>query len=90
MWRSNAVSCALIYLFFGHFNKQSGSVSFLDLYLIHWPDAQVPSKCNREVRAETWRAMEELYEKGDTITEPTLEEGIIECCGIGKLIVRDV
>ncbi|RLW05684.1 hypothetical protein DV515_00004974, partial [Chloebia gouldiae] len=36
------------------------------LYLIHWPDAQVPGKSNREVRAETWRAMEELYEKGDT------------------------
>uniref|UniRef100_A0A8C5JS37 NADP-dependent oxidoreductase domain-containing protein n=2 Tax=Passerellidae TaxID=1729112 RepID=A0A8C5JS37_JUNHY len=35
-----------------------------DLYLIHWPDAQVPGKSNREVRAETWRAMEELYEKG--------------------------
>ncbi|XP_065525648.1 uncharacterized oxidoreductase ZK1290.5-like isoform X3 [Lathamus discolor] len=39
-------------------------VEYLDLYLIHWPDAQVPGKSNREVRAETWRAMEELYEKG--------------------------
>lgn len=60
----------VVWLFiFGHFNKQSGSVSFLDLYLIHWPDAQVPGKSNREVRAETWRAMEELYEKGDLITK---------------------
>ncbi|KFV86875.1 putative oxidoreductase ZK1290.5, partial [Struthio camelus australis] len=39
-------------------------VEYLDLYLIHWPDARVPGKSNREVRAETWRAMEELYEKG--------------------------
>uniref|UniRef100_A0A803V8J6 NADP-dependent oxidoreductase domain-containing protein n=1 Tax=Ficedula albicollis TaxID=59894 RepID=A0A803V8J6_FICAL len=39
-------------------------VEYLDLYLIHWPDAQVPGKSNREVRAETWSAMEELYEKG--------------------------
>ncbi|KAK2541621.1 hypothetical protein Q9966_004165 [Columba livia] len=39
-------------------------VEYLDLYLIHWPDAHVPGKSNREVRAETWGAMEELYEKG--------------------------
>lgn len=78
------------YLFSGHFNKQSGSVSFIDLYLIHWPDAQVPGKSNREVRAETWRAMEELYEKGDLITKPILEEGIIMCFGVGKLTVRDI
>ncbi|XP_051481307.1 sphingosine 1-phosphate receptor 1 isoform X5 [Apus apus] len=39
-------------------------VEYLDLYLIHWPGARVPGKSNREVRAETWRAMEELYEKG--------------------------
>ncbi|XP_075364355.1 putative oxidoreductase ZK1290.5 isoform X1 [Mycteria americana] len=39
-------------------------VEYLDLYLIHWPDAHVPGKSSREVRAETWRAMEELYEKG--------------------------
>ncbi|KGL75846.1 putative oxidoreductase ZK1290.5, partial [Tinamus guttatus] len=39
-------------------------VEYLDLYLIHWPGAHVPDKSNREVRAETWRAMEELYEEG--------------------------
>ncbi|XP_010127108.1 PREDICTED: uncharacterized oxidoreductase ZK1290.5-like, partial [Chlamydotis macqueenii] len=42
-------------------------VEYLDLYLIHWPDAHVLGKSNREVRAETWRAMEDLYEKGDII-----------------------
>ncbi|XP_051656679.1 uncharacterized oxidoreductase ZK1290.5-like isoform X5 [Manacus candei] len=39
-------------------------IEYLDLYLMHWPDAHVLGKSNREVRAETWRAMEELYEKG--------------------------
>nr|XP_028588490.1 uncharacterized protein LOC114598699 isoform X1 [Podarcis muralis] len=39
-------------------------VDYLDLYLVHWPDTHIPGKSNREVRAETWRAMEELYEKG--------------------------
>ncbi|XP_031410814.1 uncharacterized oxidoreductase ZK1290.5-like, partial [Meleagris gallopavo] len=42
-------------------------VEYLDLYLIHWPDTHVPGKSNQEVRAETWRAMEELYEKGNVI-----------------------
>ncbi|XP_029473925.1 uncharacterized oxidoreductase ZK1290.5-like isoform X2 [Rhinatrema bivittatum] len=39
-------------------------VEYLDLYLIHWPDGRIPGKSCREVRAETWGAMEELYEKG--------------------------
>ncbi|KAF7243544.1 hypothetical protein EYD10_10283 [Varanus komodoensis] len=42
-------------------------VEYLDLYLVHWPDAHVPGRSNREVRAETWRAMEELYEKGQLL-----------------------
>uniref|UniRef100_A0A6I8NJM2 NADP-dependent oxidoreductase domain-containing protein n=1 Tax=Ornithorhynchus anatinus TaxID=9258 RepID=A0A6I8NJM2_ORNAN len=39
-------------------------VEYLDLFLIHWPDAQLPGKSSREARAETWRAMEELYDQG--------------------------
>ncbi|XP_075473100.1 9,11-endoperoxide prostaglandin H2 reductase-like isoform X5 [Ascaphus truei] len=39
-------------------------VEYLDLYLMHWPDALVPGQSPREVRAETWRALENLYEKG--------------------------
>ena len=31
---------------------------------MHWPDAHIPGKSSREVRAETWKAMEELYDKG--------------------------
>ncbi|XP_038601110.1 uncharacterized oxidoreductase ZK1290.5-like isoform X3 [Tachyglossus aculeatus] len=39
-------------------------VEYLDLFLIHWPDAQLPGKSSREARAETWRAMEDLYDQG--------------------------
>ncbi|XP_064862005.1 uncharacterized oxidoreductase ZK1290.5 isoform X1 [Oncorhynchus nerka] len=39
-------------------------VEYLDLYLMHWPDAMVPGRSNREVRVETWRALEELYNEG--------------------------
>ncbi|XP_039623244.1 glyoxal reductase isoform X1 [Polypterus senegalus] len=39
-------------------------VDYLDLYLIHWPDGRSPTTSSREIRAETWRAMEELYDEG--------------------------
>ncbi|XP_061099286.1 uncharacterized oxidoreductase ZK1290.5 isoform X1 [Conger conger] len=39
-------------------------VQYLDLYLMHWPDCMVAGRSNREVRAETWRALEELYDDG--------------------------
>ncbi|XP_069497663.1 glyoxal reductase-like isoform X2 [Ambystoma mexicanum] len=39
-------------------------LDYLDLYLMHWPNAQIPGKSSREARAETWRALEELYKKG--------------------------
>lgn len=39
-------------------------VEYLDLYLMHWPDAHVPGKSSREARAETWKALEDLYYKG--------------------------
>ncbi|XP_056148575.1 uncharacterized oxidoreductase ZK1290.5 isoform X1 [Lampris incognitus] len=39
-------------------------VEYLDLYLMHWPDCMQPGRSNREVRAETWRALEELYKEG--------------------------
>ncbi|XP_006009972.1 uncharacterized oxidoreductase ZK1290.5 isoform X3 [Latimeria chalumnae] len=39
-------------------------VDYLDLYLMHWPDGCLPGKSKREVRAETWKAMEELYDEG--------------------------
>lgn len=37
---------------------------FSDLYLMHWPESLRPGCSNREMRAETWRALEELYKEG--------------------------
>ncbi|KAI3374976.1 hypothetical protein L3Q82_021503 [Scortum barcoo] len=34
------------------------------LYLMHWPESLQPGRSNRETRAETWRALEELYKEG--------------------------
>ncbi|KAL7879546.1 hypothetical protein SRHO_G00018000 [Serrasalmus rhombeus] len=39
-------------------------VEYLDLYLMHWPDCMIPGRSKREVRAETWRALEDLYDEG--------------------------
>ncbi|XP_056379363.1 uncharacterized oxidoreductase ZK1290.5-like isoform X2 [Hyla sarda] len=39
-------------------------VDYLDLYLMHWPDVQIPGKSSREGRAETWKALEDLYYRG--------------------------
>ncbi|XP_044156505.1 9,11-endoperoxide prostaglandin H2 reductase-like isoform X2 [Bufo gargarizans] len=39
-------------------------LEYLDLYLMHWPDAHIPGKSSREARAETWKALEDLYYRG--------------------------
>lgn len=39
-------------------------VEYFDLYLMHWPGSVKPGCSNRELRAETWRALEDLYKKG--------------------------
>uniref|UniRef100_A0A3Q3X9J6 NADP-dependent oxidoreductase domain-containing protein n=1 Tax=Mola mola TaxID=94237 RepID=A0A3Q3X9J6_MOLML len=39
-------------------------VEYLDIYMLHWPGTMKPGGCNREQRAESWRALEELYEEG--------------------------
>ncbi|XP_047188035.1 glyoxal reductase-like [Scophthalmus maximus] len=39
-------------------------VEYLDLYMLHWPASMQPGRSNRELRAESWRALEELYEEG--------------------------
>ncbi|KAM6989679.1 putative oxidoreductase ZK1290.5 [Tautogolabrus adspersus] len=39
-------------------------VQYFDLYLMHWPGSFQPGCSNREMRAETWRALEELYKEG--------------------------
>ncbi|XP_032387699.1 uncharacterized oxidoreductase ZK1290.5 [Etheostoma spectabile] len=45
-------------------------VEYFDLYLMHWPESPQRGCSNREMRAETWRALEELYKEG-------------LCCAIG-------
>ncbi|XP_066547992.1 uncharacterized oxidoreductase ZK1290.5 [Amia ocellicauda] len=52
-------------------------VEYLDLYLIHWPDCMSPGKCNRHVRAETWRALEELN-----------DEGVCRAIGVSNFLIR--
>jgi diketogulonate reductase-like aldo/keto reductase len=39
-------------------------LEYLDLYLIHWPNPPKFRDRWQEVNAETWKAMEELYESG--------------------------
>ncbi|XP_041660002.1 glyoxal reductase-like isoform X1 [Cheilinus undulatus] len=39
-------------------------VDYLDIYMLHWPGGMQPGRSNRELRAEAWRALEELYELG--------------------------
>lgn len=36
-----------------------------DIYMLHWPGSTKPGRSNREQRAESWRALEELYEEGN-------------------------
>lgn len=39
-------------------------LDYLDLYLIHWPNPPMFRNRWQEANAETWRAMEELYQSG--------------------------
>lgn len=39
-------------------------LEYIDLYLIHWPGTSNDSKENPKTRAETWRALEEIYAEG--------------------------
>lgn len=52
-------------------------VDYLDLYLMHWPGSFQTSLSNREMRAETWRALEELY-----------KEGICKAVGVSNFLVN--
>lgn len=38
--------------------------SYLDLYLIHWPAAEHQFTNWEEINADTWRALEQLYDEG--------------------------
>uniref|UniRef100_I3JUI9 Zgc:110366 n=2 Tax=Oreochromis niloticus TaxID=8128 RepID=I3JUI9_ORENI len=52
-------------------------VEYFDLYLMHWPESKTPGGSNREMRAETWRALEELY-----------KEGVCRAIGVSNFLVH--
>lgn len=39
-------------------------ISYVDLYLVHWPTASADTAVSDDRRKETWRAMEEIYKSG--------------------------
>ncbi len=39
-------------------------LSYIDLYLVHWPTADIKALESINKREETWRAMEEIYKAG--------------------------
>lgn len=39
-------------------------LSYVDLYLVHWPTADEEGKISINKRQETWKAMEEIYKSG--------------------------
>ena len=52
---------------------QQLGLEYMDCYLIHWPEPWGGSTLsNREARAQTWRQMELLLEKGRFVGEQTL------------------
>uniref|UniRef100_A0AAV2JQB0 NADP-dependent oxidoreductase domain-containing protein n=1 Tax=Knipowitschia caucasica TaxID=637954 RepID=A0AAV2JQB0_KNICA len=52
-------------------------LEYFDLYLMHWPGNFESRVSNREARAETWRALEELY-----------KEGICKAIGVSNFLVH--
>ncbi len=39
-------------------------LAYVDLYMVHWPTADVEAKATMNRREETWKAMEEIYKSG--------------------------
>ncbi|KAF3699321.1 putative oxidoreductase ZK1290.5 [Channa argus] len=52
-------------------------LQYFDLYLMHWPGSLRGGCSNREMRAETWRALEELY-----------KEGVCRAIGVSNFLVH--
>lgn len=46
------------------FSLKSLNLTYLDLYLIHWPNPLKFRSCWEQKNAESWRAMEESYQAG--------------------------
>lgn len=45
-------------------SRKRMQTDYLDLYLIHWPKADLQDEQWKQKLKDTWRAMEELYEEG--------------------------
>lgn len=60
------------------FNKSLKRLGFdyLDMYIIHWPRPNLSDENWREVSADTWRALEDLY-----------NEGLVKSIGISNFLV---
>lgn len=48
---------------------------------MHWPDCAVLGRSNKDVRAETWRALEEMYDEGECVSPSCLLRVWYFCCG---------
>lgn len=60
-----------------HMTLHKLGMDYLDLYLMHWPNPIKFRSRWRENNAETWRAIEELY-----------EEGLIRAIGVSNFMVH--
>ena len=56
---------------------QKMDLSYLDLFLIHWPAAKGEPMTWQSINSGTWRALEDLYEQG--VVLPFAPSGAIAC-----------
>ena len=59
-------------LILGHYHIIFYHVVPTDMYLIHWPMCLPGTENPKQVLAESWKALEELYQEGEC---PGFEEG---------------
>ncbi len=54
-------------------------VDYLDLYLIHWPANAVQFENYKQLNADTWRALEDLY-----------EQGLVKSIGVSNFMLHNI
>lgn len=75
LWKSNCSYEKAKESFFRSLDRFG--LDYLDVYLIHWPVVEKDDPAWRERNAETWHALEELY-----------EEGLIRAIGVSNFMPR--